>query len=131
MRRLFADDKLSFLRQPMGASDFVFGPHSPPAWMKTNQSLVGGRLIDSPRIYDAYARYFLKFVRAYEREGVPIYALTLQNEPQNRNPNALDGRSRGRRARMCVARGCRGVHAGGGQWQSHGPLLAGAARRSR
>ena len=27
MRSLFADDKLSFLRQPMGASDFVFGPH--------------------------------------------------------------------------------------------------------
>ena len=111
MRSLFADDKLSFLRQPMGASDFVAGPHytyddvpagktdyrlrhfsiahdreqilpllrralrlnpklkvigtpwSPPAWMKTNQSLVGGRLIDSPRIYDAYAR-LLRQVRA-------------------------------------------------------------------
>jgi glucosylceramidase len=139
MRSLFAEDKLSFLRQPMGASDFVFGPHytyddvpagdtdydlrhfsiahdrkeilpllrraldlnpqikvigspwSPPAWMKTNQSLIGGRLIDSPRIYDAYARYFVEFVRAYERAGVPIYALTLQNEPQNRNPNAYPG----------------------------------------
>ena len=66
-------------------------PWSPPAWMKTNQSLVGGRLIDSPRIYDAYARYFVKFVRAYKRAGVPIYALTLQNEPQNRNPNAYPG----------------------------------------
>jgi glucosylceramidase len=139
MRSLFADDKLSFLRQPMGASDFVEGPHytyddvpagktdyrlrhfsiahdrkeilpllrralalnpklkvmgtpwSPPAWMKTNQSLVGGRLIDSPRIYNAYARYFVKFVRAYKRAGVPIYALTLQNEPQNRKPNAYPG----------------------------------------
>jgi glucosylceramidase len=139
MRSLFADDKLSFLRQPMGASDFVEGPHytyddvpagktdyrlrhftiahdraeilpllrralalnprlkvmgtpwSPPAWMKTNRSLVGGRLIDSPRIYDAYARYFVKFVRAYRREGVPIYALTLQNEPQNRNPSGYPG----------------------------------------
>jgi glucosylceramidase len=66
-------------------------PWSPPAWMKTNQSLVGGRLIDSPRIYDAYARYFVKFVRAYKRAGVPIYALTLQNEPQNRKPNAYPG----------------------------------------
>jgi glucosylceramidase len=139
MRSLFANDKLSFLRQPMGASDFVEGPHytyddvpagktdyrlrhfsiahdrkqilpllrralalnsklkvmgtpwSPPAWMKTNQSLVGGRLIDSPRIYDAYARYFVKFVRAYKRAGAPIYALTLQNEPQNRKPNAYPG----------------------------------------
>jgi glucosylceramidase len=66
-------------------------PWSPPAWMKTNQSLVGGRLIDSPRIYNAYARYFVKFVRAYKRAGVPIYALTLQNEPQNRKPNAYPG----------------------------------------
>src|SRR5919107_1239948 len=103
MHSLFADDDLSFLRQPIGASDFVDGPHytyddvpagktdydlrhfsiahdrkqilpllrqalrlnpklkvmaspwSAPAWMKTNQSLIGGRLIDSPRIYDAYA----------------------------------------------------------------------------
>jgi glucosylceramidase len=66
-------------------------PWSPPAWMKTNQSLVGGKLIDDPRIYDAYARYFVKFVQAYARAGVPIYGLTLQNEPQNRNPNAYPG----------------------------------------
>jgi len=66
-------------------------PWSPPAWMKTNQSLVGGRLIDSPRVYDAYARYFVKFVRAYKREGVPIYALTVQNEPQNRTPKGYPG----------------------------------------
>ena len=142
MSSLFSPDEgdgLSFLRQPMGASDFTAGPHytyddvpagetdygmrrfsiahdraqilpllrqalrlnpqikvigtpwSPPAWMKTNQSLVGGRLIDDPRIYDAYARYFVKFVQAYERAGVPIYGLTLQNEPQNRNPNAYPG----------------------------------------
>src|SRR3954452_16210125 len=66
-------------------------PWSPPAWMKTNQSLVGGKLIDAPRIYDAYARYFVKFVQAYARAGVPFSGLTLQNEPQNRNPNAYPG----------------------------------------
>ena len=66
-------------------------PWSPPAWMKTNQSLIGGRLIDTPRIYEAYARYFVEFVRAYERAGVPIYALTVQNEPQNRNPSGYPG----------------------------------------
>jgi glucosylceramidase len=139
MRSLFAENRLSFLRQPIGASDFVDGPHytyddvpagrtdyglrrfsiahdraqilpllrqalrlnpqikvigspwSPPAWMKTNQSLIGGRLIDSPRIYDAYARYLVKFVRAYKREGVPVYALTVQNEPQNRRPSGYPG----------------------------------------
>ncbi|HEX4790565.1 MAG TPA: glycoside hydrolase family 30 beta sandwich domain-containing protein [Actinospica sp.] len=62
-------------------------PWSAPAWMKTNGSLVGGELIDSPRYYEAYAGYLAAFLRAYEAAGVPIYALTLQNEPQNRNPD--------------------------------------------
>jgi glucosylceramidase len=132
-------DRLSFLRQPMGSSDFVAGPHytyddmpagetdygmhhfsiqhdrkqilpllrtalalnpqlkvigtpwSPPAWMKTSGSLIGGRLIDEPRIYAAYARYFVKFVKGYEGAGVPIYAVTVQNEPQNRHPNGYPG----------------------------------------
>ena len=42
---------------------------------------------------------------------------------------AKDGCSCGRRARMCVARGCRAAHAEGGQWQSHGPLLGVPIRR--
>ncbi|GAB2581566.1 hypothetical protein Aab01nite_58670 [Paractinoplanes abujensis] len=139
MESLFRDDKLSYLRQPIGASDFVdepaytyddvpagqtdYGlrhfsvehdraqilpllrqarrlnpelrvmgtPWSPPAWMKTNQSLIGGRLIDSPAIYRAYAAYLVKFVQAYRKEGVPIDALTLQNEPQNRTPAGYPG----------------------------------------
>jgi glucosylceramidase len=66
-------------------------PWSPPAWMKTGDSLVGGRLIDDPRIYDAYARYLVKFVRAYRQAGVPIDYLTVQNEPQNRHPSAYPG----------------------------------------
>jgi len=61
-------------------------PWSPPAWMKTNKSLVGGRLIDDPRIYRAYASYFVKYLQAYQRAGVGIYAVAVQNEPQNRNP---------------------------------------------
>jgi glucosylceramidase len=107
MRSLFDPHRgleLSYLRQPMGASDFVVGPHdtyddvpvgqtdfglrhfsiahdraeilpllrqtlalnphrkimatpwSPPAWMKTSDSPIGGRFKDDPRIYDAYAR---------------------------------------------------------------------------
>ncbi|HEV2637969.1 MAG TPA: glycoside hydrolase family 30 beta sandwich domain-containing protein [Actinocrinis sp.] len=62
-------------------------PWSAPAWMKTNGSLVGGELIDAPRYYEAYAAYLVEFVKAYERAGVPIHAVTLQNEPQNRNPD--------------------------------------------
>ncbi|GAA0798643.1 discoidin domain-containing protein [Spirilliplanes yamanashiensis] len=66
-------------------------PWSPPAWMKTGDSLVGGRLKDDPRIYDAYARYLVKFVQAYAAEGVPIDLLTVQNEPQNRRPGGYPG----------------------------------------
>ena len=40
-------------------------PWSPPAWMKTSDSLIGGRLIDDPGIYRSYALYLLKFVEAY------------------------------------------------------------------
>jgi glucosylceramidase len=59
--------------------------------MKTNGSLIGGRLIDDPKIYAAYAKYFVKFVKGYEGAGVPVYAVTVQNEPQNRNPNGYPG----------------------------------------
>jgi glucosylceramidase len=66
-------------------------PWSPPAWMKTSGSLVGGRLKDDPRIYDAYARYLVRFVQEYTRAGVPIDYLTVQNEPQNRLPGGYPG----------------------------------------
>ncbi|TCO46225.1 glucosylceramidase [Kribbella antiqua] len=66
-------------------------PWSPPAWMKTGDSLVGGRLEDDPAVYDAYARYLVKFVQAYTAADVPIDFLTIQNEPQNRNPSAYPG----------------------------------------
>jgi glucosylceramidase len=54
-------------------------PWSAPAWMKTTGSLIQGTL--QPRYYDAFARYLLRYVDAYAAEGVPIFALTLQNEP--------------------------------------------------
>jgi len=66
-------------------------PWSPPAWMKTTDSLVGGRLKDDFRVYAAYARYFVKFVEAYRAAGVPVDFLTVQNEPQNRTPNGYPG----------------------------------------
>jgi glucosylceramidase len=69
----------------------VATPWSPPAWMKTTDSLIGGRLKDDPDIYAAYARYFVKFVQAYRAAGVAVDYLTLQNEPQNRTPNAYPG----------------------------------------
>ena len=132
-------DGLDFLRQPIGASDFVATqdytyddmppgqtdylqrhfsiahdeaqilpllrdaerinprltimatPWSPPAWMKTGDSLIGGRLIDDPKIYFSYALYLLKFVQAYRAQGVHVDFISVQNEPQNRTPGTYPG----------------------------------------
>ena len=69
----------------------IGSPWGQPAWMKANNSVIGGRLKDDPAIYRAYARYLLKFVQAYQAAGVSIYALTVQNEPQNRMPKGYAG----------------------------------------
>jgi glucosylceramidase len=58
---------------------FFASPWSPPGWMKTTGTMMGGHLL--PQWYPAYAEYFVKFIRAYEAEGIPIYAVTVQNEP--------------------------------------------------
>jgi glucosylceramidase len=60
-------------------------PWSPPAWMKTSGKLGTGRL--RPECYPVFARYLLKFIQAYEGEGVPIYAITVQNEPDMSHPD--------------------------------------------
>jgi glucosylceramidase len=55
-------------------------PWSPPAWMKTNgQMNRGGKL--KPEYRDAWARYYVRFIQEYAKEGVPIWGLTVQNEP--------------------------------------------------
>jgi len=55
-------------------------PWSPPAFMKSNkQMLKGGTLL--PDYYQAWANYYAKFIKAYEKEGMPIWGLTIQNEP--------------------------------------------------
>lgn len=55
-------------------------PWSPPAFMKSNQDMLkGGSLL--PEYYDAWALYFAKFIKAYEQEGLPVWGLTIQNEP--------------------------------------------------
>lgn len=54
-------------------------PWSAPGWMKSSDSLIQGTL--KPEAYAPFAEYLLRYVQAYEAEGVPIFALTLQNEP--------------------------------------------------
>jgi glucosylceramidase len=64
-------------------------PWSPPTWMKTNNATKGGSL--KPEYYDAYAKYFVKYVQEMQKEGIPIDAITVQNEPLHpgNNPSLL------------------------------------------
>ncbi|GAB4043651.1 glycoside hydrolase family 30 protein [Spirosoma jeollabukense] len=64
-------------------------PWSPPTWMKTNGNSKGGSL--KPEFYDAYATYFVKYIQGMQREGIPIDAITIQNEPLHpgNNPSLL------------------------------------------
>lgn len=54
-------------------------PWSAPVWMKSNKKSVGGSL--QPEYYDAYARYLVRYVTEMKAEGIPIDAITVQNEP--------------------------------------------------
>src|SRR6267378_1571240 len=59
----------------------IASPWSPPGWMKTSGSVIGGTLL--PSSFTPLARYFVRFVHSYEAAGVPIFAITPQNEPRN------------------------------------------------
>jgi glucosylceramidase len=63
----------------MNPDFFLFAsPWSPPGWMKANGSMLGGSM--RKKWLGAYADYFVKFIRAYEAEKVPVRAVTVQNE---------------------------------------------------
>ena len=73
---------------------FLFAtPWSPPGWMKSSGSILGGAM--RKKYLAAYAQYFVKFIEAYKAEGVPISAVTSQNEvdteQEGRMPAALWG----------------------------------------
>jgi glucosylceramidase len=59
---------------------FFASPWTPPPWMKTNGRYGGGSL--RPEFYPHFAEYLARFIEAYRSEGLEIYALTVQNEPE-------------------------------------------------
>jgi len=58
---------------------FMASPWSAPNWMKTTGSMIAGQLKED--CYSAFAKYFVKYIDAYADNGLPIYAVTPQNEP--------------------------------------------------
>lgn len=64
-------------------------PWSPPTWMKSNDSSVGGHLLQ--KYYSTYADYFVKYIKAMNAQGINIHSVTIQNEPEHggNNPSML------------------------------------------
>ncbi|WP_282945073.1 discoidin domain-containing protein [Cellulomonas endometrii] len=84
----------SLLREIRGlAPDLVVvaSPWSPPAWLKDSGALAGGRLLDDDAAYRTYAAYLVRALEEYAAAGVPVDALTVQNEPQARHPDGYPG----------------------------------------
>jgi glucosylceramidase len=72
---------LPVLREARKANKELFlfsSPWSPPGWMKANKSMLGGAMRSGN--FEAYARYFMRFLEGYKAEGVAIDAVTVQNE---------------------------------------------------
>ncbi|KAF8896227.1 glycoside hydrolase family 30 protein [Infundibulicybe gibba] len=59
-------------------------PWSPPGWMKDSGTMNGGSL--KSQYVSAYPTYLLKAVQGFQNKGIPVYAISIQNEPQNSNP---------------------------------------------
>jgi glucosylceramidase len=55
-------------------------PWSPPAWMKDNNSVINGGHL-KPEFAQAWANFYIKFIRTYEAKGIPVWGLSVQNEP--------------------------------------------------
>ena len=75
-------DILPLLRQAKAINPqlkLMGSPWSPPGWMKTSGSMVGGSLL--PADYNSYANYFVKYLQAYAAAGAPVDYISLQNEP--------------------------------------------------
>ena len=76
--------RVPFIRDAISASKgtlrLYISPWSPPAWMKSNNDVLhGGKLL--PQYRQPWANYFIKYIQALESRGIPVWGLTVQNEP--------------------------------------------------
>ncbi len=76
--------RIPFLKQAIAAAGgtlpLFVSPWSPPAWMKDNKDVLhGGKLL--PQFSQAWANHYVKFIKTYEALGIPVWGLSVQNEP--------------------------------------------------
>jgi glucosylceramidase len=76
--------RIPFIKRAIAATGgrltLFASPWSPPAFMKTNNDILhGGKL--RPEFHQSWANYYTKFIKAYEKEGIPVWGISIQNEP--------------------------------------------------
>jgi glucosylceramidase len=76
--------RIPFIKESIAAAGgtlpLFVSPWSPPAWMKDNKNMLqGGKLLDEFK--QSWANYYIKFIQEYEKRGMPVWGLTVQNEP--------------------------------------------------
>lgn len=77
--------RVPFIKQAIAAAGgkltMFVSPWSPPAWMKDNNNVLhGGKL--KPEFDQSWANFYGKFINAYQKQGIPVWGLTVQNEPE-------------------------------------------------
>lgn len=63
----------------------IASPWTAPPWMKDNNDWRGGKLLQE--YYPVWARFFSKYIKAYAAVGIPIWAVTVENEPLGNDNN--------------------------------------------
>jgi glucosylceramidase len=76
--------RIPFIKKAIAAAGgnltLFASPWSPPAFMKDNNDILhGGKL--KPEYFQSWATYYTKFIKAYEKEGIPVWGISIQNEP--------------------------------------------------
>lgn len=75
--------RIPLIKKAMAAAGkltLYVSPWSPPAWMKNNNDMLhGGKLL--PQYRQSWANFFVKYIKEYEKRGIPVWGLTVQNEP--------------------------------------------------
>lgn len=79
--------RLPFIKKAIAAAGgslpMFVSPWSPPGWMKDNKDVLhGGKLL--PKYAQVWANHYVKFIKTYESKGIPIWGLSVQNEPMAR-----------------------------------------------
>ena len=80
---------IPFIKEAMNVSKegfkIISSPWTAPPWMKDNKAYVGGKLLSD--YYEVWAKFFAKYIDAYQNEGIPIWGITVENEPLGNGNN--------------------------------------------